>query len=223
MGQDGEGWDAESRDRVVALYRRSLGYFGPTAEGLYWTSRSTQEARFAVLADVGEWAGATVADIGCGVGDFFGFLRDRGHRTRYTGYDITPEMIAAARARYGREARFAVRDILAEGLPGRFDYVVASGTFNIRVKDHDAYLRRMLAVMYAACRRAVAVNVLKPDPASGRKPRPGRADFLYSLPPEDLLAIGHALSGRAELREEYLPLDATVFVYRGPRRGAPSP
>ena len=36
-----------------------------------------------------------------------------------------------------------LRDVLAEGFVGAPDYVIASGTFNIRIEDHDRWLREI--------------------------------------------------------------------------------
>lgn len=210
--------DPAARAKIMRQYRRFLRRHGPTVRALDWVSEAAQKARFQVLAEVGPWEGMSVADIGCGLGDFFGFLRDRGHSVKYTGYDITPEMIDAARAKFpDPTACFEVRDILEEGLSGSFDYVVASGTFNIRVDDHDDFLKGMLVAMYEGCRRAVAFNVLKPVPPT----HPDHAfnklfyrDFYYEIPPEDLLALCRTLSPRVELRHEEVPSDSTVFIHR---------
>src|SRR6185436_17445751 len=50
---------------------------------------------------------------GGGLGDLFGFLVAQGHDVRYVGYDLSPRMVGAARAKYADpRARFQVRDIL---------------------------------------------------------------------------------------------------------------
>ncbi|HXY39380.1 MAG TPA: class I SAM-dependent methyltransferase, partial [Vicinamibacteria bacterium] len=102
-----------SRRKVIEVYERALERHGPTVRALHWGGESNQQIRFRVLSEVGPWEGASVADIGCGLGDFFGFLRDRGQGVDYAGYDIVPGMVAAARLKYpDSRARFEVRDIL---------------------------------------------------------------------------------------------------------------
>jgi SAM-dependent methyltransferase len=209
--------DAASRRKLLRLYDDSLKRHGPTVQALRWTSTRSQQVRFEVLAEVGPWDGASVADIGCGLGDFYGFLRDRGHSIHYTGYDINPRMIEAARAKYpDPNAVFAVRDILEDGLGGEFDYVVASGTFNIRISDHDAFLRQILAVMYAGCRRAVAFNFLQPAPYSDWQ----GGDMYYDIAAEEVVAYCRTLCPNVTLHEGYLPFDATVYMEKA-RPGAP--
>jgi trans-aconitate methyltransferase len=158
--------DKESRARLATLYRRSLELHGPTARGLRWTSEESQFERFRLLALIGPWERRSVADLGCGAGDFLGYLRERAWRGRvYHGFDIVPEMIDAARHKQrGRGGHFEVRDVLADGFPRRYDFVVASGTFNLRIEDHERFFRRAVEAMYAACRRGLAFNVLQPVP-----------------------------------------------------------
>jgi len=207
----------------MALFRKALARYGPRhPQALWWANTATQQRRFEVLAEVGSWEGAAVADVGCGLGDFFDFLEGRGLSVSYRGYDVSPEMIAAARGKHPHpRARFELRDIVARPLARRFDYVVASGTFNIRVPDHEAYLRRSLLAMYRACRRAMAVNVLRPVPLpeGASEIVAWCADFYYAIEPGDLLAGCRQLSPDVEIREHYLAGESTVFVRR-PGRAA---
>ena len=114
-------------------------------------------------------AGETVADLGSGLGDFAGFLTSRGHPVKpgpgpavartagstvwYNGYDVTPSMVQAARQKHPFGS-FHHRDVLEQGFVGSPDYVIASGTFNIRLRDHEAWFKVMITAMYGACRLA---------------------------------------------------------------------
>jgi SAM-dependent methyltransferase len=212
--------DQQARARLTQLYRRSLGLHGPTARGLRWSSEEGQRERFRLLAEIGSWERRSVADIGCGVGDLLGFLRGEGWRGRvYDGFDIVPEMVEHARVKQrGRGGRFEVRDVLAEGFPRHYDYVVASGTFNLRTEGHDLFFRQMIEAMYAACRRGVAFNVLQPLPHEGS---PDKAydvlyqDSYYDVSPPELLILGQSLGAWVELVfAESLPDETTVLLRR---------
>lgn len=210
----------DSRARLNDFYRTSLSRFGPGhSMAVWWASKRTQERRFEILAEAGPWEGASVADVGCGLGDLFGFLDARGLGVRYEGYDINPDMVAAARAKHPHpRARFEMRDVATAGLPRRFDYVVASGTFNIRVRGHAAYLRRGLEAMYAGCRRAVAFNVLTPIPCGHPEEELMRQLYgdglFYHAPLEPLAAWCRRLARRVELRTGYRDWDASLLLFR---------
>jgi SAM-dependent methyltransferase len=58
-----------------------------------------------------------VLDVGCGNGRFGRFLAARLPRLRYLGVDVSPELLAAARARrFGGECRFVQADVVEERL-----------------------------------------------------------------------------------------------------------
>lgn len=211
--------DAASRAHLDEFYRSALDRFGPQhSMAVWWASKKAQERRFEVLTEAGPWQGASVADVGCGLGDLFGFLEARGLGVRYEGFDINARMLEAARAKHGHpRARFVQRDVVADGLPRKFDYVVASGTFNVRVKRHAAYLRGAIAAMYAGCRRAAVLNVLTPI-AHGHPDEEMvqqlYGDLFYHTPLEPLAAWCEGVARRVEVRAGYRDWDATLLLFR---------
>jgi SAM-dependent methyltransferase len=209
-----EGLDPDTRRKLVATYERSLRRHGPTARGVKWADPLRQQERFRLIAEVGPWEGASVADVGCGLGDFFGYLRQQGHQVDYTGFDLSRRMVAAARRKHDDpRARFEVRDILARGLGARFDYVVASGTFNLKLPDHDRFLRRMLAAMYRGCKKAVAFNIFHPysDP---RWTALVEWAGYYSVPRAAVAAWCRRLSPDVQVTPGVGERESTVFVRR---------
>ena len=212
------GIDPASRRKIVATYERSLRRYGPTVGALKWTDETAQRERFAQIAEVGPWQGASVADVGCGLGDLFAYLRAQGHDVRYAGFDLSRRMVAAARKKHpDPAARFEVRDILADGLGGRFDYVVASGTFNLKLADHDRFLRRMLSVMYRGCERAVAFNIFHPYPSDAWTAFVDWAGY-YAVPRGRVLGWCRRLSPDVETRPGVGEQESTFYVRRPDRR-----
>ena len=74
-------------------------------------------------------AGVEAADVGCGSGHAVNLLARAFPASRFTGFDISEEALAAARAEAGRlglaNARFEVRDAAGLGAEGRFDLITA--------------------------------------------------------------------------------------------------
>ncbi len=227
-------WSAD-RDRVIAFYETQLARYGPRdPRSLHWVGAGTQMARFHMLYQVGPWAGRSVADVGSGLGDFCAFLVSKGHAivapgdgaapagaVRYIGYDVTPEMVTFAQANFPH-TRFAVRDCVTDGLAAPTDYVVASGTFNVRVDHHRDFFRAAIDAMYRDCLQAVAFNFLGPPAHSGWE-----SPLYYEAEPLDMAAYGRTLTPHVALREGYLAGDATVFLYKDAAlcpdcRGVPS-
>src|SRR5690348_8663699 len=134
-----------------------------------------QTLRFDVLARVMEEGDepVSVADFGCGTGALFTHLAARDAPPplgAYTGYDLVPAMVAAARAAVDDpRARFVVAGEVTEDA----DYVFASGAFTIRpgVEDDEwaGHVRAALRGLWERARRGMAFNLLahgarvKPD------------------------------------------------------------
>ncbi|GIX47846.1 MAG: hypothetical protein KatS3mg131_2057 [Candidatus Tectimicrobiota bacterium] len=192
--------------RVADFFRLHLRLYGEGWRAVGWRSRATQECRFAVLAAVGPLAQARVLDVGCGLGDLYGYLRKRGIVVDYTGYDLLPEMVERARRRYP-QARFLVRDALQGLGEERFDYVLSSGAFNINFGDNLRAVQRVLREMYACCTRAVAINFLC-------RAEPEDDALFYCYDPQALLAYCQTFCPRVRLRTDYLPNDFTLYLYR---------
>lgn len=205
----------------MAFYERQLARHGPAdPRSLHWISDHTQRVRFETLYRVGPWEGRTVADVGCGLGDLYGYLVARGHRMAppglppgpdevgYTGFDITPGLVDAAQVKYPT-GHFLVQDVLEQGFPSRYDYAVASGTFNLRVARHHDYLWRALGAMWQASGVALAFNLLGPSGYADEE-----QDFYFGTAPARVLEFCRSLSERVELHQGYLTGDFTVFVYR---------
>jgi SAM-dependent methyltransferase len=70
--------------------------------------------------------GSTVLDLGCGTGSLSVLLAEQGHVV--TGVDLSPRMVAAARAkaaRHGTDVSFFIGDAAAPPVMGPYDVVLA--------------------------------------------------------------------------------------------------
>jgi SAM-dependent methyltransferase len=200
------GWPEDDRE-AIRYFSALVEKHGIDAHSLDWGSRESQRLRFTVLAQIGPLEGASVLDVGCGLGDFFGWLSETGQRVRYTGIDITPAMVEIAAKRFP-DAQFEVCNIL-EGPPagGPFDYVFASGIFYLRRTEPFPFLRRMVETMFGLCTRGTAFNSL-----SAWAPRREPGEFYAD--PLDTLAFCRTLTTRLSLRHDYHPQDFTMHLHK---------
>lgn len=196
-------------DHIIAFYDRLVRRFGTHPNALDWGSRISQETRFAVLAEVGDLSERRVLDVGCGLADLYAYLAANGIAVRYTGYDTAPQMLDSAQRRFPDLTMHAV-DVARHHVPAaQFDYVVASGLFNLRREGAYGYVAAMVEQMYRVCRRGVAFNSLS-----------SRADGLegghFLADPSAVLDICLDIAPRCVLRHDYLPHDFTVYLYKQP-------
>jgi len=195
-----------NQQRVTDFFRTHVRLFGNDWRALGWQSRGTQVRRFEVLAEIGALAQTRVLDVGCGLGDLYGYLCAQNIWVTYTGYDLVPEMVTRASKRFP-EARFLVRDVLQGLGEERFDYVLSSGAFNIDFGDNLLAIQRVLREMYDACTRGVAMNFLSiTDPQTD--------PIFYHYDPHIMRTYCETFCPNVRVREDYLPNDFTLYLCR---------
>ncbi|NVL90353.1 MAG: hypothetical protein HWN69_05065, partial [Desulfobacterales bacterium] len=62
---------------TIAHYDKLLGIRAKDHEMVGWGSEESQKCRFGVLCQLDDLSGKSVLDVGCGLGDLYGYLRNR--------------------------------------------------------------------------------------------------------------------------------------------------
>ena len=171
-----------------------------------WGSRSSQNARFErLLAMLSIKPGDSVLDVGCGVAGFYEYLISRDVDAAYCGIDVSEQMIRRCRNRHPGST-FHHGSYLQENLP-QFDFLVASGIFNLRQTDPYAFLHTMIKAMYDSCLKGIAFNCL--SSYAGRC-EPGE----FHADPVAVLEHCHNLGGLIRYDHSYLPHDFTIAIMK---------
>jgi hypothetical protein len=152
---------------IEALYTANLAEHGTNSPSVGWPDPDAQRLRFDKLAHViaidPPAEEISVNDWGCGYGAMFRYLDARPdvRLGRYNGYDISAEMLAAARG--------FVDDPRAHWNQGAeltedADFSFVSGTFNVRMRASDEawqrYIEDTLRAIAARSRKGFAFNLL---------------------------------------------------------------
>lgn len=197
--------------KVEDFYREEVARHGLNHKGLGFKRQSSQLRRFEVLAEVGELHGRRILDVGAGLGDFLGFLWERGIVPHYTGVDLCGHLVEGARERFAAETRrpwrFEQADVLGWEPGETWDYVVSSGVFGLETGRTEARVIPTLARLLALADRAVAVNFLSTRTKV-------QAERSYYAEPARVLEQALALTPAVSLRHDYLPNDFTLYLYR---------
>lgn len=197
-------------ESIARYYAGTLAEHGATAAGVDWNSTESQELRFEQLMRIAEGdAGFSLNDYGCGYGALLDHLDRGGARVDYCGFDVAPEMVAAARERFGDRPVAFTADAAELAVA---DYTVASGIFNVRLDIDDktwlAHVLRTLDRMAALSSKGFAFNVLTAYSDRERM----RPDLFYADPRVILDHCIRRLSRRVAILHDYELYEFTTLV-----------
>lgn len=209
-----DGWNV-----LVRHYDECLARHGPTPLGADWPNGADLATRFGVMLDLlGDVEQKPVLlDLGCGPGLLLDYLAATGaiENVDYRGIDLSPTMVAAARARWPQHD-FSCRDIVAAPLPEHsVDIVIINGVLtervSVSVESMSELACSLVSVAFRAARVGIAFNVMNAHVDWQRN------DLFHW--PFDTLAdfLKREVSAQYAFRADYGLYEYTCFVRRRPR------
>lgn len=126
---------------------------GPSA--LHWRSKETQTKRFAILSQIIKENKASLADIGCGTGDFFTFLKNHNFSGNWRGYEIVTSFAQAAKSKHP-DVEIITKSPLTFEDDSSFDYLFASGLFAF---GNRSFFQGMIQFILKKCTKGFAFNL----------------------------------------------------------------
>lgn len=193
-------------------YSEKVKAHGATPSGVDWNGEESQFQRFSQLSKVFDGFKGSCADIGCGYGAYLDYLFSVGAgEVEYTGYDLSQEMIdAAKRAHPDHAASFFAIESLDDIQV--VDYAVASGIFNVRQDISDDEWQKFvfgsLAQINAIASKGFAFNIL-----TSYSDVEKRREYLYYAVPEVYFAFcKNEFSNNVALLHDYDLYEFTIIV-----------
>ena len=158
------GTTATAEEGWLQLNLRTRGRVsenGDQYRAVGWVTEHLQTIRFEVMSAVGDIRGASILDVGCGVGHYLDWLNANGFVGDYIGLEVQEPMVEIARKNHPKEsfprASFEFGDFLNNPAEYEADYVVASGIFPLADLE---LLRLTVEAMFDRARIGVAFNCL---------------------------------------------------------------
>jgi SAM-dependent methyltransferase len=148
---------------VSKYYSSKLIKYGETPLGVDWNGEKSQKLRFEQLSKIIKKSSPfTINDLGCGYGALCDYLFKKYENFKYTGFDVSENMICSAKQRYqDRDNVNFIEACMPEMLA---DYGVASGIFNVRFDTSDAdwlaYIKSTLDVLNRTSMYGFSFNCL---------------------------------------------------------------
>jgi SAM-dependent methyltransferase len=122
--------------RVNNYYSQKIIANGPTPQGVDWNSIESQNLRFEVLSNVVNLDEPfSILDYGCGFGSMLKYFNQKYSEFKYTGFDISQQMIDEALKLNSDNPSSQWVTNLNENY--KFDFTIASGIFNVKLETPD--------------------------------------------------------------------------------------
>ena len=192
---------------LIAFYENKLQKYEEGHKVLNWGSKDSQITRFNILSKINDLNGCSVLDVGCGIGDFYLWLKNKNIEVEYYGIDISAKMIKKASTKYP-EVFFKLCDLFIdhEKLINT-DYVFASGIFNRKIEQHDEFVKRMIEIMFQKSNYGIGFNILS-----------NRARFKennsYYADAQSMFYFCETVANRVVMNHDYMEHDVTYFLYK---------
>jgi len=150
-------------DEVEKYYTSKIREYGATSQGVDWNGAESQELRFDQFTRLLRGTESfSLLDYGSGYGAILQYFKPFYEGMKYSGYDISEDMISKALEVNSEISDCEFFSNLEEGRT--WDYVVASGLFNVRlnseVKDWEDYIIETIHKFDALCEKGFAFNIL---------------------------------------------------------------
>ncbi len=196
--------------------KQNLDYFTKTLEEsgnehhAVAQSKVSHMKRFEIILELGDFNNKRLLDVGCGIGGFYEFLEEKGIHCHYTGVDINPKMIHAAKEKNpGIKDNFLLFDILEKKIDKTFDYVISVGPLNLKFEDglNLDFTMRLIKEMVDISTVGSALSMTS---SLTRKPH---ADTFY-YDPAEILSKTVEFCPNIKIDHTYLPHDFTIFCYK---------
>jgi 2-polyprenyl-3-methyl-5-hydroxy-6-metoxy-1,4-benzoquinol methylase len=186
---------------------RFYGYFLRHNQDDGWGDND-KYGNFKLLTDIVNYSGkplkgTSVLDVGCGTGDLYNYLIQRGVKD-YQGIDIYHMSVEYAQMKYP-EGNFITSDFLAFETEQSFDYVFSSGALAAVLETNNyEMMAAFIEKMWNLCNVGVAFNFLTRE-------YPKEKDnelFLYDLDEVLKLCKQNAPDARIEYQQNHAGDDA---------------
>lgn len=197
----------DSIDKNKIIFTNSFQEYGDDARACLFGTN--QDFRYRELNRIADLKGASVLEIGCGIGGFYEFcvnnIEGGGKGFAYKGIDIVPEMIDLDKKKYP-EAEWDVCNILEDEVKELYDYVILCGVFNVATETHE--MKELLEKSFLYCKKGMAFNFISTYVNFKDK------TMSYHNPQEIFSFCMENMSRKVNMNHHYAKCDVSVFVER---------
>jgi SAM-dependent methyltransferase len=187
---------------------------GPNHKGADYSQPTRQDLCFDQLMKINHTPTQpfSIIDYGCGYGALIEYMLRKNYPFSYTGYDLTPAMLAQAKATYAARPECAFVD--APTALKAADYLIMGGIFNL-LFDHTYeawtdYVVETLEAAWKLAQKGMAFNILTKYSDADKM----RSDLYYADPLFYFDYCKRHFSKEVALLHDYGVYEFTILVRR---------
>jgi len=198
---------------VSDYYSDKIKTHGNTPLGVDWNGEESQKIRFEQLTKIipsgydGEFS---ITDLGCGYAALYDFLASGESDFSYMGYDVSKEMVDAAKQRLKNKPNFNISQ--SEVITSKSTFGIASGIFSVRLETSDEawlnYIESILDNMNDYCIDGFAFNCL----TSYSDKEKMKSNLYYANPNQLFDLCKRKYSRNVALLHDYSLYEFTILV-----------
>lgn len=193
-------------ERIGSYYDTLVNEFSHDPKACDYGSIDSQKIRFKVLTEVLHGNEKDILDIGCGFADFAGYLSKKYPHIKYTGYDLSSEMVNKARVLHP-EVSIERHNIFEHQPITSFDVVTANGIFYLLGDNAFSIMKEIITIMYNTCKISVAFTSLSTWTEN-------KEEGEFYADPLATVLFCRSLTPWVVLRHDYHLRDFTIYMYK---------
>ncbi|MBN8704008.1 MAG: class I SAM-dependent methyltransferase [Bacteroidetes bacterium] len=198
-------------EEIKEQYKSAFKLYGDSSKSVLWP-KGRQADRFSALTNhIKKDTSFSVLDFGCGLAHLKPFLDSKFSNYSYTGVDVVEDFIAHNKQKYSN-ANFMLLHEFEKQSHIKFDYVFASGVFNILYdkspENHKQQVFSILKKLFAQTTNYLSVDFAT-DLVDFTQPT-----TFHANPGEISSFCMQHLSRRFVLNHSYLPYEFCIAVFK---------
>ena len=197
------------KDEIVKdFFNKLVEKHGYSPKSLAYGSEKSQKIKFNIVTEVGIEDNCSVLDVGCGFGDYFNYLKQKGVKNvKYCGIDISNKIVDFAKEKNSL-ANVIQGNVLDLSDDEKYDYVISLGFNCVKTGSNWETLTQVLDKMWKLSKKGIAYNAV--STFSEDSPRK-----IYFVSPAKVIDyIMNNLTYKVVFRHDYMPHDFTIFAYK---------
>ena len=198
-----------AKDEIIKdFFNKLVEKYGYSPKSLAYGSEKSQKIKFNIVTEVGIEDNCSVLDVGCGFGDYFNYLKQRGIKNvKYCGIDISNKIVDFAKEKNSL-VNVIQGNVLDLSDDEKYDYVISLGFNCVKTGTNWETLTQVLDKMWKLSKKGIAYNAV--STFSETSPRK-----IYFVSPAKVIDyIMTNLTYKVVFRHDYMPHDFTIFAYK---------